>query len=237
MLQSEQIPLDLTCRPATGREDFMIAPCNEQAMAWLDRWPNWPAPVVLLQGPASCGKSHMADVWASKNGAIRVSGQDLLTKDAAQIFAGAHFDHGKSSSFLIDHIDPWIGSADIDTTLFHLYNMLKEHGKTALITARMLPQQIDFAVPDLASRLRAAPLVQIKAPDETLLSAILVKLFRDRQLQIDEGVVKYIIPRVDRSFAAIHNLVDRADAMALAKKRPISVPLMREVMAQDMING
>lgn len=226
--QPHQIPLDLSCVPAMGREDFMIAPCNQDALSWIDRWPDWPAPILLLQGPAACGKSHMAAVWASRNNALHVPAKWLSTHDAADIIA-----QSGSRDILIDYIDPWLGSQKAETQLFHLYNMLKESGKSALLTMRMTPKQVDFALPDLASRLCAAPVARIKAPDEMLLGAVLVKLFQDRQLKLEAPVLQYILPRAERSFAAIHHLVDKADMAALSQHRAISIPLMREVLANE----
>ena len=221
-----QFPLDLTCRPAMGRDDFLVAPCNEDALSWIDHWPDWPAPVLVLQGPPACGKTHMADVWMTRAGARAINAKSLKTHSAEEIFS-------PGTSSLIDHIDPWLGSRDAETTLFHLYNMMKENKQTALITMRMVPKHVDFALPDLASRLRAAPVAQIKAPDETLLSAILVKMFQDKQLKIDQSVVNYILPRVERSFATIRDIVNRADQLALSKQRAISIPLMRDVLTQQ----
>ncbi|MEC7028278.1 MAG: DNA replication protein, partial [Pseudomonadota bacterium] len=74
----------------------------------------------------------------------------------------------------------------------------------------------------------------IHPPDDTLLAVLLVKLFADRQLQIGADVLNYILPRMERSFAAAYELVEAADKLALAEKRGISVPLVRRVlMARD----
>ena len=132
----------------------------------------------------------------------------------------------------MDHIDPWFGDRDGETTLFHLYNIMKEENRTMLLTMRMAPTHAAFCIPDLASRLRAAPATAIQTPDDTLLAAILVKLFADRQLQISHDVIMYLLPRMERSFSAAHELVDIADKLALSERRAISVPLMRRVLLE-----
>lgn len=63
-----------------------------------------------------------------------------------------------------------------------------------------------------------------------LLGAVLVKMFADRQIQISEEVLNYILPRMERSFAMARNLVEKTDQLALAEKRPVSVPLIRHVL-------
>ena len=100
-----------------------------------------------------------------------------------------------------------------------------------MITMRMPPSQADFVIPDLASRFRAAPSVCIHAPDDMLLASVIIKLFSDRQLSVSNDVISYLLPRMERSFAAARDIVERADKMALAEKRGISVPLMRKVLS------
>lgn len=221
----EQIPLDLGHRPALGREDFLIAPPNADAVEWIDRWPEWPAPALVLYGAPASGKSHLAAVWQSKTNAATVDTTTLSAQSADKISAlGEHL--------VLDHIDPWFGDRAAETTLFHLYNIMKEEQRTMLLTMRMAPTHVPFCIPDLASRLRAAPAISIQTPDDMLLSAILVKLFADRQLQISHDVIMYLLPRMERSFAAVYDLVEAADKLALAEKRAISVPLMRRVLLE-----
>ena len=224
MNKAEQIPLDLPGRPALGREDFLVGPCNETAVNWIDRWPEWPAPVLILNGPAASGKTHMAAVWQERTGAEVIRPEMLISKTAEQI-AGA------GENIVLDGIDPWLGYREAETTLFHLYNIFKEEGRTFLVTMRMAPNHADFEIADLASRFRAAPVATIQPPDDMLLGSVLVKLFSDRQLKVGDEVIKYILPRMERSFSAARDIVALADRKALSAKRGISVHLLRDVLA------
>ena len=221
MKAAQQIPLDLSHRPAYGRTDFLVAPSNESAVTWIDRWPEWPAPALIIYGPASCGKTHLAAVWKEQTGAGFVDTNDLAAQSADKIAAIAEH-------LVLDHIDPWLGDRAAETVLFHLYNLMKEEKRTLLLTMRVPPQHISFAIADLASRLRAAPAAAIEPPDD----ALLVKLFADRQLQIGHDVLAYILPRMERSFAAAHDLVAAADRLAMAEKKGISIPLIRRVLLE-----
>lgn len=219
----EQLTFDLGHRSALGRDDFLVAQGNQDAVSWIDLWPEWPAPALILYGPAACGKTHLAAVWRAQAGAVAIDPESLSTQSADTLFAqGEHL--------LIDPVDHWIGDRAAETTLFHLYNLAKENQRTILMTMRVPPVRLSFAIPDLASRMRAAPGVAIQAPDETLLGAVLVKMFADRQIQISEDVLNYILPRMERSFAMARDLVEKTDQLALAEKRPVSVPLIRHVL-------
>lgn len=222
---TQQIPLDLGVRPAHGREDFLVSPCNQNAVGWIDKWPDWPAPFLILQGAPACGKSHLAAVWKERVNASTIKPNTLSQRSAEDIAKD-------SQNLVIDGIDLWLGDKDTETTLFHLYNMFKEQGRSALLTMRMSPTQSDFIIPDLASRVRAAPVATIDAPDDDVLAAVLVKLFSDRQITVSNDVLRYVLPRIERSFAALRDIVETADHKALSEKRAISVPLMRSVLSE-----
>src|SRR5439155_7429786 len=72
-----QLAIDLPYRPALGRADFLVSDCNEAALAWIDRWPDWPAGALVLYGPARCGKTHLAQLWRERSGAVAVAGDGL----------------------------------------------------------------------------------------------------------------------------------------------------------------
>ena len=221
--KAEQIPLDFPVRAAFAREDFMLGESNQDAVQWIDQWPEWPAPALFLTGPAASGKSHLAAVWQSKSKAATINPEELIKSDAEHLASlGQHI--------MIDGIDPWLGDREAETTLFHLYNIFKEEGRTMLLTGRAAPSHIDFAIADLASRLRAAPCTTIKSPDDTLLQNITVKMFADRQIQISEDILNYLTPRMERSFKFISDIVAKSDELALSKHRPITIPIIRDAL-------
>lgn len=222
---AKQIPLDLGGKTAYGSSDFHIGESNKAALGWIDQWPNWPAPVLILQGPPASGKSHLAAVWQEISKSAVIKPEELTQHSAQDLFE-------RGDALLLDGLDPWLGDGDAETTLFHLYNMLKEEQKTMMITMRMPATQSDFVIPDLASRFRAAPSVCIHTPDDRLLASVLIKLFSDRQLTVNNDVLTYLLPRMERSFAAARDVVEQADKMALSEKRGISVPLMRKVLSE-----
>lgn len=220
---AEQIPLDLGHRTAMGREDFLVAPGNQDAVAWIDLWPEWPAPTLVLYGPVASGKSHLAAVWCDQSGAAKISAQDLNEKSVEAVAA-------RAKHLMIDDADALIGDVAREKALFHLYNMFKEEKRTLLLTMQDAPIRRAFTLPDLASRLRAAPCVSIREPDDALLAAVLVKLFNDRQLRVSSEVIHYILPRIERSFDAARSLVQKLDEAALSSKSDLTIPFVRKYL-------
>lgn len=215
---STQLPLELGHRPALGRADFLLAPSNAEAVAWLDRWPQWPAPALALYGPAGSGKSHLGHVFAAQSGA-RVLDPVALATDRIPASLG------DARAAIVDAAE-----RASEEPLLHLHNLLAERGGHLLVIAREPPARWAIALADLRSRLIAAPAVAVREPDDALIGALLVKLFADRQLVVGDEVVEYLVLRLERSFAAAAGAVAALDRAALAEQRPITVPLARRVL-------
>ena len=214
-----QFAFDLPFQPALGRADFHVSGCNADAVAWLERWPDWPGRILALHGPAQSGKSHLARLWAARAGAGVLDGAAL--REAAIPALAA------LPGVAVDEAD-----AAPERALLHLYNCCRETGAGLLIVARRPPARWPTALADLASRLRAAPAVAIAPPDDALLAAVLVKHFADRQVRVAPGVIGFAVRRMERSFAAAAALAAAVDRTALGAGRPIGLALLRRVLAE-----
>jgi chromosomal replication initiation ATPase DnaA len=212
---SEQLRLGFQHTPASGAEDFMPGSSNQEALAWLARWPDWPGPALLLHGPPGCGKSHLARIWLTRAGGGWLERVALATAAPDE-----------RRTWVLDDAEP---VAD-ETALLSFYNRLRERGGYLLMTARRPVGAWTLRLPDLASRLRAAPAVAIGPPDDALLGAVLLKLFADRQLVVSEAVIEYLVRHMERSFDAAQVTVAGLDAASLRQQRRITVALARSFL-------
>jgi DnaA regulatory inactivator Hda len=219
----QQIPLEFGHRSAMGAADFAVGPGNADAVAWLDAWPQWPAPALVLYGPPGCGKSHLATLWQARSRAGLIT-PDELDPAAVPRLLGPH------RAAVVDHADRIAGHAGEERALLHLYNLAGEQGGFLLLLAEHAPIHWVLRLADLRSRLVAAPAVPMAAPDDALLMAVLVKLFADRQVRVGEDVVSWLLTHTERSFDAARRAVAELDRAALAAKRPITVPFARQVL-------
>lgn len=215
-----QLAFDLPSREAYRREDFFASPANALALAAIEAWADWPGGAMLLVGPEGTGKSHVAHLWADASGARLVRGADLAQADLPGLAEGG--------AVAVDDADLATASK-AEAALFHLYNLLRPAGRL-LLTASTPPRDWGMTLPDLASRMQAMALTRLEPPDDALLSAVLIKLFADRQITVPANLIPYLVSRMDRSIGAARRLVAALDARAFAAARPISRALAAEVL-------
>ena len=211
---AEQLVLDLPIRQALGRNDFFVAPCNALAVAQLEGWARWPEGRLALVGPSGSGKTHLAHVWAAMSGARIVQASTLRPDDAAP-------------ALVVENVDQISGN---EAALFHVYNQMNADSGALLITGPSAPARWSLTLPDLRSRLQSVPVVALEAPDDTLLSMIMAKLFDDRQLPVSPKLITYLLKRVGRSYAEVNELVHLLDKAALAVNKPLSVRFVSSIL-------
>ena len=211
-MSDKQIPLELKHTPSYAMVDFIVSSSNSEAYGLLDGHGDWPGHVAAVVGPEACGKSHLVRAWGAEHCAQFIQpGDDVATIPAR-------------SMIVLDNADD---NAVPEEWLFHLYNWVKEVGGKLVLTSRENPTRWQVSLPDLRSPLATVTIGKIAKPDDMLITALLVKLFSDRQLQVDMAVIDYILPRLERSFAAVHSFVEQVDASALASQRKITKALVK----------
>jgi chromosomal replication initiation ATPase DnaA len=200
----------------------MVSESNIAAVERIDRWPNWPSAVLAVHGPPGCGKTHLIHLWQERASAVLIVGETLTEAMVPR---------------LLEEVPRRIAIDDADRAsepaLLHLHNACIEHQGSLLITACRPPGLWQIVLGDLGSRLRSAPVVEIAAPDDTLLGAVLIKHFADCQLRVAPDVIAYLLKRIERSFSAAKKIAALLDRAALSNGGPVTIPLARKVLADS----
>ena len=215
-----QLRLSLKRPTAHTREAFVSGRCNAHALAALDAWPAWPGGALALVGPEGSGKTHLARDWALRTKAT------ILDRAAVDIAAAA----GRPA--LLEDVDRGLDGE----ALFHLINQAQREGASLLLTARKPPAQWEASVPDLRSRLNALLVAEIEAPDDAVLTGVLEKFFRERNIRPHDDVYPYLLRRMERSIRGAEEIVRRLDETDHELMRPVSRVLAREVLEEDIEN-
>lgn len=225
MTEPRQYHLPLPFEESMGAEDFLFSSANEEAVLWLlaREAESWPSHALLLWGPEGAGKTHLLSIWAEKNRAMRLTPGDATL---AAIASG----EPPAKAFALDGADAFAGDAEKEEWLQHLYNATKASGCFLLLTARMPAAAWGLRLRDIETRLKSVPTIGLKEPDDELMRGLLLKLFSDRQLLVEAGVVDYIAARLTRTGTAIRKAVEALDEAALETKRKISIPFAQKVL-------
>lgn len=220
----EQLAFPLPHLEARGREAFFVSAANALAVRQIEAWRSWPQARLVLLGPEGAGKSHLAQIWADLAGASVVSAVSIAEPGVPTL---------ADRPVAVEDADRIAGDRAAETRLFHLHNLVLANGHSLLVTARRPPRDWGLTLPDLASRVAAAPVATLDAPDDALLNAVLVKLFADRQIAPPPRLVEFCLKRMDRSFAAARRLVVALDERSMATGRPIGTQLAAEVLEAE----
>lgn len=209
-------------------DDFVVAPSNSEAVAWLDRWAEWAAPALVIHGEPGCGKTHLAHVFRAMTGAVLLTPPMLDEADPPRLLGEArHFVLGDAGRAAEQYSRPFL----------HLFNYVAEQGGKMLLTARRAPARWEVPLADLRSRMLALPTVEVSKPEDALIAAVLGKMFDDRQLRIGPGVIDFLVARIERSFATARKVVAVIDEAAMSARRNITVPFVRDVLRAHGLDG
>ncbi len=210
---SRQLRLPLQSPPLRNRADFVVSAANTAALRQLDAWPAWHGGVLALVGPQGCGKTHLAEDWAR-----RANARHILHGEAQRDSA--------AGAILVEDADRALSDDD----LFHLINAAGADGVTLMLTSRLRPVEWPFRLPDLRSRLAAMPVAEVHSPDDAVLAAVMVKLFRERGIEPPADVIEYLLRRIERSVPAALAMVALLDEEGAAQQRDINRSFARQVL-------
>ena len=209
-----QLLLPFRHQPRFDARDFIEACSNREAVAWLAT--EWPERRLALFGPSGCGKSHLLHIWAERCAAVVLSGPALVSLD----------DLPTDGALALDDAD----TVSDERLLLHVLNTARDRGLRLLLSGRSAPSRWAARLADLSSRLRAMATVEIQAPDDELLAALLMRLTADRQLAVTQAVQEWLLLRLPRSAAALREAVVRLDRESLVSGTAITRALAAKVL-------
>lgn len=218
MSAHRQLALPFAHDPELHEADFIAAPSNAAARAWLERSGAWPERRLCLWGEAGGGKSHLLRVWARREGAAWREGPGLRGLPGLPV----------GRALVVDDAD----APAEERALLHLLNAAAEAGLPVLLAGRAPPARWNLALPDLASRVRAITAVGLGAADDELLVTLLARLAADRQLALPNGLGPWLLARLPRTPGCLREAVARLDRAALASGGKLTRGLAAAVLAE-----
>lgn len=218
------LPFAATRQPTffnfSGRE-------NEELIAHLSAQPQGFS-VMWIHGASGVGKTHLlqAAVHAQQGFGFRCvlvdARQTSIAKDHKRLLA--------NEFVAVDNVAAWFGERAGEEALFSLYQNLAQRGGRLLLSDEFTPLQRTFLLPDLASRMRAAQVFEVRALDEIGIRHLLQRRARDRGLKLNRQVLDYWLTRRNRSLAALLDDLELLDAAAWQAQHRLTVPFLKSVL-------
>ena len=220
----QQLPLLLEHRRLLGREDFLVASANMEAVEWIDAYPDWgDVMAVVVVGDEGAGKTHISWLFSEKTGS--------RVYDVAEI-AGELFSDivPMNSALVIDNVDRAIGDMMLEENLFHIINYAVECNTRLFLTSGRRFLELNFALNDLKTRLVSFPVANLYEPDDEFLKALLVKQFLERDMIVAPGVVEYIVRHIPRNTRAVKHIVEEADVLSIEEQHRVTIPFIKKIV-------
>ena len=209
--------------------DFYVSNKNELAYKMIKKWPEWPTQVVYIYGSEKCGKSLVCKLWKDISRGIYINKNNFLEKLIAQ----NDLTYIQNHNWIIDDVDYIISFEDnkYEEKILNLINIIKTSGKNnILMTSRTMPRFLDSSLKDLISRISSATVIEMRDPDEILLKKIIEKYLNERNIQINNESLDYLINRIERSYTSALKFAKQIDIMSLEKKTKINKSFLKSIL-------
>lgn len=219
-MDREQLTFGFKTPSSYENQDFAIFSSNQSAYKWIQSWPNWKVPGLVLVGPSGSGKTHLAYILKHKSRGEVLSFDDLHEGLLEQL-------EFLPTTVIIENCNKW--SREKEVILFHLYNHLLKNQGTLILTSLHPVDAWPLVLPDFKSRVKTLAEVIILDPEDDLLLAILIKRFADHQIKVDFKIAEFLIKRIPRTYVDLHRIMDFVLKKALQQKKRITIPFLKSI--------
>ena len=218
MKELNQLLLDFDIKTNFNDHDYYVSDSNFFAFNLIDKWPKWEKRILNISGEKFSGKTHLANIFKSKSSAFFLN-ESQINDDA--------FKKIKLYESII--VDGFSNTID-ERLIYSVFNLVDQDSKYLLINSETPLGEINFELPDLASRSKNLLHAKIEPPDDDLIFAIILKNFSDRQIKLEKKIIEFIINRIDRSYSKISEFIYKIDELSLKKKKPINLKTIKEIL-------
>ncbi len=218
MKNYNQLLLNFKHKKNFNYNDFYVSKSNYYAFQLVENWPKWEKNILNIYGEKFCGKTHLSNIFISKNNGIKVDENNINN----EIFK-------KFKLYENIIIDNYSNKFD-ENLMYSIFNLVDQDNKYLIINSIQPINNISFKLDDLKSRAKNCLFAKIDQPDDELMFAIILKNFSDRQIQIDKKLIDFIIKRIDRSYGKIADFIYKVDELSLKKKKAIDLKIIKEIL-------
>ena len=221
MNEQNQLLINFNLKKDYDEQDFYVSSSNKYAFNIINGWPKWIKRTVNLYGEQYSGKSYLSKIFETKTTCLKIESINFTNEILLKFKT--------KQALIIENFNFNIP----EKLLYSLINIVEQENKYLLITSLKPINKFDFKLKDLNSRINNCLFVEIGAPDDELIYALIVKNFSDRQINIDKKIIEYIIKRINRSYKDIFLFIYKVDQLSLQKGKPINLSIIKKILKQN----
>ena len=211
--------LNFDLEPNYAHDDFFVSKSNYFAYNLILKWPKWEKNIVNLNGDKFCGKTHLTKIFIKKFKAFKIDAKNLSDEKIKEFKI--------HQNFVLENFDQ---NSVNEKLIYSLINIVEQDNKYLIINSRKALNKYSFKLNDLNSRLKNCLNAKIELPDDSLMFAIILKNFSDRQIFTDKKIINYVIKNIDRSYSKICEFIYKVDQVSLQKQKPVTIKTIKEAL-------
>ncbi len=203
------------------KKDFFVSSNNFEAYKLIESWPQWPGKKINIFGPTGCGKTHLTNILSKKIKLLSIESKKFSEKVNDVI--------EKYDCIVIENYDANINEKLLYSTLNHIVQL----DKSIIINSLKNIKKLNIELLDLRSRLNSFVEMEINLPTDELLKVIILKTFSDKQVEITDKNLKFIIKNIERSYEKISKFTKDIDNLSLSTGKSININLIKKVLQNE----
>ena len=211
--------LNFDLEPNNAHDDFFVSKSNYFAYNLILNWPKWEKNIINLNGDKFCGKTHLTKIFIKKFKAFKIDAENLSDEKIKEFKI--------HQNFVLENFDQ---NSVNEKLIYSLINIVEQDNKYLIINSRKTLNKYSFKLNDLNSRLKNCLNAKIELPDDSLMFAIILKNFSDRQIFTDKKIINYVIKNIDRSYSKICEFIYKVDQVSLQKQKPVTIKTIKEAL-------
>ena len=202
-------------------KDFFVSTNNFNAYKLIESWPKWPDKKINIFGPAGCGKTHLTNILSKKLKLLSINSSKFDEKINNLV---KEFD-----CIVLENYKENIN----EKLLYSFINQISQFDKILIINSLDNIKNFKINLVDLKSRLNSFMEIRINLPTDDLIRVIISKSFSDKQIELSNKNLEFIIKNIDRSYDKILKFTKDIDNLSLSTGKSININLIKKVLLNE----
>jgi len=229
--QPHQLPLSVHLRSDAKLERFVDASCSAlcSALKAVSEGVG-DEQIVYLYGLPLTGRSYLLQAVCNTAEALGRQAIYIPLTQRHELSVDMLEGLDQFDVVCIDDVDSISGLNDWQESVFHLFNRLRDGGKTLIVAGSEAPKHLPLELLDLKSRLGWGLVFKLEPLSDELKVLVLKQEATARGLVLGDDLARYLLNHGSRDLGTQFQYIEQLDRASLQAQRKLSIPFAKEVL-------